>query len=193
MYLVCVRALGGVCAGCLQDDTFQESYISTIGVDFVRGIPCPPSEPLAPLLPRVHCNLLRCCDDAACACGCEMLWLGSLFFLNGVVQRYRTVVVDGKTVKLQIVSRGRAVVDNAGMPNLNSLGWPGVAWAGKGWFRRESCVLLPCVVTAAPACSSFPTPNPPPFSSGTRRVRSDFEPSRAPITVARMASSWCTT
>jgi hypothetical protein len=48
-FWVCVRGLGGVCVGCLQDDTFQESYISTIGVDFVRGIhslpACLPSFP----------------------------------------------------------------------------------------------------------------------------------------------------
>jgi len=32
-----VRRLPVVCAHSLQDDTYTESYISTIGVDFVRG------------------------------------------------------------------------------------------------------------------------------------------------------------
>lgn len=51
------------------DDTYTESYISTIGVDFVRIFFTPPSE-VATLMP---------------------------------LQKIRTIELDGKTVKLQIV------------------------------------------------------------------------------------------
>ncbi len=56
---VCLR--GGCVAfvrGCLQDDTFQESYISTIGVDFVRATPSLPS--FLPSFPT-PCSLAASC------------------------------------------------------------------------------------------------------------------------------------
>jgi Ras-related protein Rab-1A len=68
----------GVGKSCLllrfADDTYTESYISTIGVDFVRH----------PLL------------TAACR---GNIWWSTLT----VRQKIRTIELDGKTVKLQIV------------------------------------------------------------------------------------------
>ena len=58
----------------MQDDTYTESYISTIGVDFVsqRG-------------------------------ACEGLSMAMAYIIS-VLQKIRTVELDGKVIKLQIVS-----------------------------------------------------------------------------------------
>jgi len=61
------------------DDTYTESYISTIGVDFVRFCETPEQE-----------NPLKGAEG----------WL-----THGASQKIRTIELDGKTVKLQIVWR----------------------------------------------------------------------------------------
>ena len=61
------------------DDTYTESYISTIGVDFVRSLSYLPNPPCVPQeSERRNADLL--------------------------FQKIRTIELDGKTVKLQIVS-----------------------------------------------------------------------------------------
>ena len=62
-----------------QDDTYSESYISTIGVDFV-SLKC--STTISPSIPF---NL-------------------NVFFVLFAEQKIRTIDLDGKTIKLQIVS-----------------------------------------------------------------------------------------
>lgn len=59
------------------DDTYTESYISTIGVDFVRHF-----------------------GQADAAAGCA-----GMIRLTDSNQKIRTIELDGKTVKLQIVRR----------------------------------------------------------------------------------------
>ena len=70
------RYVGALCIGvdsvrALQDDNFTDSYISTIGVDFVSV---------------------------------TALWL-VLFRRCCLLQRFRTITIDKKVVKLQIVRR----------------------------------------------------------------------------------------
>jgi len=73
----------GVGKSCLllrfADDSYTESYISTIGVDFVNPRPCAPTPQLALRLPRSACTL----PDARS-------------------QKIRTIQLEGKTIKLQI-------------------------------------------------------------------------------------------
>lgn len=66
------------CALPSQDDDFTESYISTIGVDFVRACHAAQCSHTRPRAPR-------------------------LVFCVRVLQRFRTVKIEDKTVKLQIV------------------------------------------------------------------------------------------
>ena len=62
-----------------QDAKYEEDFLSTIGVDFVRGAP-----PLAPSLPAAALALSVAC------------WLVR-------PQKNRTVEIDGKQVKFQLV------------------------------------------------------------------------------------------
>ena len=62
-----------------QESKYEEDYLSTIGVDFVRGAP-----PLAPSLPAAALALSVAC------------WLVR-------PQKNRTVEIDGKQVKFQLV------------------------------------------------------------------------------------------
>jgi hypothetical protein len=77
----------------LQDDTYTESYISTIGVDFVSGLGRGRSTTAS--LPHLwdagpfSCMFLTC--------------VPLLLYL----QKIRTVELDGKVIKLQIVSFAR--------------------------------------------------------------------------------------
>ena len=74
----------GVGKSCLllrfADDTYTESYISTIGVDFVRPTHSRAASPSASALPRLLSEL----PCVTC-------------------QKIRTLELDGKTIKLQIV------------------------------------------------------------------------------------------
>jgi GTPase SAR1 family protein len=83
---------GPLCA--LQDDTFQEAYISTIGVDFVSNF-------FAKLR---HClRGLAVTARRSTLLAVPALIVGFHAFRARFSQRYRTVNVDGKVVKLQIV------------------------------------------------------------------------------------------
>ena len=61
------------------DDTYAESYISTIGVDFVSIL-------LVVIAQFIHTS------DLHCACSLQ------------IMKKIRTIELDGKTIKLQIVS-----------------------------------------------------------------------------------------
>lgn len=78
----------GVGKSCLllrfADDTYTDSYISTIGVDFVRGFCALLRPPSLPARSRAPCPVPPCPRG----------------------QKIRTVDLDGKRVKLQIVRLG---------------------------------------------------------------------------------------
>jgi hypothetical protein len=73
--LSCLHAVLQLTGYLLQDDTYTESYISTIGVDFVSRI-----------------GFREC------------FWKIPTCFLP-VLQKIRTIELDGKTIKLQIVRK----------------------------------------------------------------------------------------
>lgn len=99
-----------------QDDTYTESYISTIGVDF----------------------------------------------------KIRTIELDGKTIKLQIVS--------AGLPRVPGTEAP--ATEGEGLWARSPGLTCPSLALSR---------------SGTQPVRSGSGPSHPATTGGLMASLWCMT
>lgn len=73
-----ILVAGSTDAGAkLQDDTYTESYISTIGVDFVSVLA---------IALQMESTLYSCSVTLA------------------VLQKIRTVELDGKVIKLQIVS-----------------------------------------------------------------------------------------
>lgn len=67
---------------CFQDDSYLESYISTIGVDFVSDQSIDALCTVYQLQHRNSCNYFTC----------------------SLMQKIRTVEQEGKTIKLQIVS-----------------------------------------------------------------------------------------
>jgi len=79
----------------LQDDTYTESYISTIGVDFVSGACTSPGQGFQSMQG----------PTLALTCSCTLL----------ILQKIRTVELDGKVIKLQIVSTSHAL-DVTGQP-----------------------------------------------------------------------------
>lgn len=97
---------------CMQDDTYTESYISTIGVDFVS---------IQEALSRCNeccCTAVRECGwkgkpDAFDTCSCTVVCAVTSATLlisqppclaPACLQKIRTVELDGKVIKLQIVS-----------------------------------------------------------------------------------------
>ena len=65
---------------CLQDDTYTESYISTIGVDFVSQMDPPPVQVLLPVHPTLQCfavGVTSKLHPQLCLCACRKFELWS--------------------------------------------------------------------------------------------------------------------
>ena len=74
------RLCGAVCRTTPSKSRTSARSASTLYVPLPPCLPsCLPSQPLARLLPLVHCNLLRNRDDAACACGSDVVGRAPFF------------------------------------------------------------------------------------------------------------------
>lgn len=158
----------GVGKSCLllrfADDAFTDSYISTIGVDFVRACS------LACLCPLLH-SLARYGFDAA-----SRSFRSLTYPLTHERRPTTTALPHGQDRQEDLQAADRESI--AGFESINCM---------HGGFRLG--VMTPDADRQPPP----PPPTQKHTRSGTRRGRSASGPSPRPTTAARTASSWCTT
>jgi hypothetical protein len=96
LLVIVVYVRGADATVVLQDDTYTESYISTIGVDFVR--PCPVICCGSQCIQGQHGSMHERCR---CVPAASHNIVQSAFHV--LLQKIRTVELEGKIIKLQIV------------------------------------------------------------------------------------------
>ncbi|KAF3782932.1 Ras-related protein, partial [Nymphaea thermarum] len=123
------------------DDSYVDSYISTIGVDFVSPKPLVSFWGLVEFF--VSLVLLTCI---------EIVFLVLFFcYLWGVFQKIRTMELEGKTIKLQIVMYPLilcsfpAVVEGKGRSGWDTAGQERFRTITSSYYRGAHGIILYCI------------------------------------------------